>query len=385
MNKKLLLLAGILALGATTFAAYAPTETLASPTSKEKPSGEQATLDSQQAVDIITTTDSSTIQGLVAGRQAGDGTKFSGTYTGEIKTRMYQGPGRSDKENNGNYSKEVNRVEWTVAKGKLNMDKFGFIYDVDRDYRFDKKGKKTREGWDTTFGFDYQGGTFDMMGKEWTFNPSIAYDYDKSDSYTSKSATPDARDSETRRLLKINPKVSTTYYGFATDISPYFVYDDITGNASFQLDVSLFRALNKNWSYYGDFYVDIAGTKNDKSTSDGSKVYSNAFYSGNIDADNKVAYSMEQYLNYSKQLGETQVFFSTEFGLEAYSMLQSEKSDVGMYAAPKLQYKAHVGQWSVAPYAMYTAYANTDSYKSDGSSNTYANQLSVGVTFGTKF
>lgn len=266
------------------------------------------------------------------------------------------------------------------------MGKIGFIYDVDRDYRFNKDGDKTREGWDTTFGFDYQGGTFTLMNKEWTFNPSIAYDYDKADTYTSKHpSAPATSNNEYRRLLKVNPKISTTYYGFATDISPYFLYDDITGNVSFELDISLFRSLNKNWSYYGDFYLDVAGTKNDKSTKDGSKVYSNAFYAGNIDKDKKVAYSMEQYLNYSRQLGETQVFFSTEFGLEAYSLLQSDHSDVGLYAAPKLQYKAHVGDWSVAPYAMYTAYAKTDSYKSTGKNAVFGNQLSLGVTFGTKF
>ena len=75
-------------------------------------------------------------EGLVASRQTGDG-GFSGSYTGEVKVRMFQGPGRSDKIGDI-YTNSANKIEWTVGKGKINMNKFGFAYDADRDYNFNK-------------------------------------------------------------------------------------------------------------------------------------------------------------------------------------------------------------------------------------------------------
>jgi hypothetical protein len=373
MNKKLLLLAGILVLGATTFAVHTPAP-------------EDATLSTEKAVEVITTTDVGAIEGLVAGRQTGEG-GFSGSYTGEVRARMYQGPGRSDKEGNGNYANSANKIEWTVAKGKLNMDKFGFIYDIDRDYNFNKKWEKTSAGWDTEFALDYQAGTFDMMGKEWTFVPTVGFDYDKSENYTSKHAdhgtADEGRDSETKRLWKFNPKISATYYGFAMDISPIIGYDDAKETTAFQLNITNYRKLSDTWSLAGDFYFDFAGTsktKKDKKTGKEYDDYSNGVFDGNIDEDNKFAFSIEQYLGYEREVAEN-TYFITEFGLEAYSILQSANNDISMYVAPELQYRAKLGQANITPYVKYISYTATG-----WAAGSYAKEeLSVGVRFGTKF
>lgn len=375
MNKKLLLLAGILVLGATTFAAHTPTPTEA-----------DTTITAEKAAKVISITDSSAIEGLVAGRQTGILGEFSGSYSGEVKVRMYQGPGRSAKvpaldddgnANTGvdNYANSANKIEWTVAKGKLNMGRFGFAYDVDRDLNYDKNWNKTNEGWDTKYALDFQGGTFDMMGKEWKFNPNVAFSYSTAENYTRDSTTPSARDSETQRRWDFTPKVSTTYYGFAMDISPIIAYDDINETTAFELDLTNYRALGTEglWSTYGDLYLDFAGTKKNGS-------YSNDVFAGNIDGDNKFALSIEQYLAYEKEVAEN-IYFITEFGLEAYSILQSEKNNVSMYAAPEVQYRAKLGAVNVTPYAKYVSYTATG-----GAAGSYAKEeLSVGVKFGTSF
>jgi hypothetical protein len=368
MNKRILLLAGILVVGATTFAADT--------TAPKDPK-----VDAGKTVDVLTTTDNSAIEGLVAGRQTGE-TGFSGSYTGEVVAKSEQGPGRSNKVINPNgdkvYSNAVNTIEWTLGKGKLNMDKFGFMYDVDRDFHFDKDSNKTSEGWDTGFALDYQGGSFDMGGKEWTFNPSVAFEYDTAENFTSKSSTPNKSDYEKKRLFKFNPKISTTYYGFATDISPIIAYDDIDGTVAFQLNVTNFKQLNDNWSTYGDIYFDIAGTKNDKSNK-GNDTYSNDLFEGNIDSNNKYAFSVEQYLGYERNVAGN-LYFLTEFGLEAYSLLQTTKNETDLYVAPELQYRAILGSVNVTPYISYTAYAATPQYD-----NPSRDELAIGLRFGTKF
>ncbi|MGB6128317.1 MAG: hypothetical protein WBG30_06160 [Psychrilyobacter sp.] len=365
MNKKLLLLAGILVLGATTFAADAPAMT------------------AERAAKISTITDSSAIEGLVATRQTGDA-GFSGSYAGEVKVIMNQGPGRSDKNKDvkgytgtspDNYANSANKIEWTVGKGKVSMGKLGFIYDVDRDYNFDKNWNKTNEGWDTEFGLDYQGGTFDMMGKEWTFVPSVAFGYDKTEMYTSNASNPSARDNTTKKLFKFNPKISTTYYGFAMDISPIIAYDRISETTAFQLDISNYRKLGTEglWSMYGDIYFDFAGTEKNDS-------YANDVFNGKIDKDNKFAFSIEQYLGYEREITGN-VYFTTEFGLEAYSLLQGANNSADMYVKPEMQYRANLGDANITPYVAYKTWTATDGMKDSVSKN----ELSVGVRFGTKF
>lgn len=370
MNKKLLLLAGILALGATTFAAHTPVE------------GETPTLSAGKAAEVISITDSSAIQGLLATRQTGEA-GFSGSYAGEVKVRSWMGAGRSAKSSDGNYAKSPNKIEWTVAKGKLNMGKLGFTYDVDRDYNFNKNWDKTSEGWDTAFGFDYQGGTFDMMGKEWTFVPSVAFGYDTKENFTSKASTIndstgkaiDTTDRETKRRWDFNPKISTTYYGFAMDISPIIAYDDVSETVAFELDISNYRALGTEglWSMYGDVYLDFAGTKKNGS-------YANSIFNGNIDEDNKFALSIEQYVAYEREIAAN-TYFITEFGLEAYSLLQSEANDVALYAAPEVQYRAKLGSVNVTPYAKYVTYSSTGGYEG----SVYKEEVSAGVKFSTSF
>lgn len=372
MNKKLLLLAGILALGATTF------------TAEEAPK-EVKGVSTDKVVEISTITDSSAIEGLLAGRQEGIMGEISGSYLGEVRVRSWQGGGRSDKAANGNYKNSVNKIEWTVAKGKVNMGDFGFAYDVDRDYNFNKKWDKTNEAWDTEFGFDYKAGTFDMMHKEWTFNPSVKFGYDANDTYTSASVDPTKENAVTKRLWKFTPKMSTTYMGYAVDISPIIAYDDVEGTTAFELDITNFRALGTTgrWTTYGDLYFDFAGTKNDKATK-GKDVYSNDVFNGNIDKENKFALSIEQYLGYERQI-DGNFYFVNEFGLEAYSILQSDNNNVAMYAAPEVQYRANLGSFNVTPYAKYVAYTATGAYETNGSSEVNKDELSVGVRFGTKF
>jgi len=374
MNKKLLLLAGILVLGATTFAAHTPT-----------PTEGDTTITAEKAAEVSSVTDSNVIKGLLATRQTGE-IGFSGSYAGEVRVRSWVGPGRSEKiadkddkgkvnAGAGNYKNSVNKVEWTVAEGKLNMGRLGFAYSADRDYSYDKNWNKTKEGWDTKIGFDYQGGTFDMMGKEWTFVPSVAFNYDTAENYTRYSSTPSARDNETNRRWDFNPKMSTTYYGFAMDISPIIAYDDVAGTTAFQLDISNYRALGTEglWSMYGDVYFDFAGSKKDDS-------YANSIFSGNIDNDNKFALSIEQYVSYEREIA-TNTYFKTEFGLEAYSLLQSEKNDISVYAAPEVQYRAKLGQVNVVPYVKYVTYS-----ASGWAEGSYAKEeLSTGVRFSTSF
>jgi len=365
MNKKLLLLAGILALGATTFAAHTPVE------------GETPTLSAGKAAEVISITDSSAIQGLLATRQTGEA-GFSGSYAGEVKVRSWMGAGRSAKSSDGNYAKSPNKIEWTVAKGKLNMGKLGFTYDVDRDYNFNKNWDKTSEGWDTAFGFDYQGGTFDMMGKEWTFVPSVSFGYDTAENYTSDSSTPKARDTETKRRWDFNPKISTTYYGFAMDISPIVAYDDVNETVAFELDISNYRALGTEgyWSMYGDVYLDFAGTKKDGS-------YKNSLFSGAdgaINSEDKFDLSIEQYVAYEREIAAN-TYFITEFGLEAYSILSSKYNDVALYAAPEVQYRAKLGSFNVTPYAKYVTYSSTGGYEG----SVYKEEVSAGVKFSTSF
>jgi hypothetical protein len=364
MNKKLLLLAGILALGATTFAAHTPT-----------PSEADATITPEKAAKVISITDSTAIKGLLETRQTGIMGEFSGSYAGEVKVAMEQGPGRS------NAGAEVNTVEWTVAEGKLNMGKLGFSYSADRDYKFDKDWNKTREGWDTSFGLDYQAGTFNAIGKEWTFVPKVAFGYDTKENYTSDSATPKARDSESKRRWDFIPKVSTTHYGFAMDISPIIAYDDVNETVAFELDVTNYRSLGTTgyWSTSGDVYLDFAGTKKDGS-------YANSIYAGSgINEDNKFDLSIEQYLDYEREVAKS-IYFKTQFGLEAYSVLSSAHNDVAMFVAPELQHRAKLGQVNVTSYVKYTAYTATGGYKTTATTGaTSRDEAAVGVKFSTSF
>ncbi|MCK5779491.1 MAG: hypothetical protein KAH04_00615, partial [Psychrilyobacter sp.] len=244
---------------------------------------------------------------------------------------------------------------------------------------FNKNWNKTSEGWDTKFGLDYQGGNFDMMGKEWTFNPSVTFEYGTAENFTSKASKPNARDSEVERLLKFNPTISTTYYGFATDITPIIAYDDMEGTVAFQLNIVNYRKLNENWSTNGEIYIDFAGTKNDK-IKKGTDSYNNGLFEGNVDGDNKFAFSIEEYLTYEKNVTGN-LYFATEFALEAYSILQSTKNDVALYVEPKLFYKIDLGGSTLTPYVSYTAYSATGGYKDSYDRD----ELSIGVKFGTKF
>ncbi|UUV18736.1 hypothetical protein NRK67_15830 [Fusobacteria bacterium ZRK30] len=366
MNKKLLLLAGILALGATTFAAHTP-------------AGEEAVLTAEKAAEISTITSSSTIEGLVIGRQEGEN-GFSGSYAGEVLVGMQQGPGRSAKATNGNYKiSDLNYVTTTLGKGKLNMGKLGFIYDVDRDTNFDKNWNKTNEGWDTSFGLDYQGGTFDMMGKEWTFVPGISYGYDTAENFTSKhvdhGTAKEKGDYEKKRLTTITAKISTTYYGFATDYVANVGYDDVEGTVASQFIFSNFRKLNDSWTTYGDVYLDVAGTKNDK-VKKGTDTYSNDLFEGSIDEDNKYDVTIYQTLGYEKEIAKN-LYFINEIGIEFYSVLSSEGTG-DIFVLPELQYRAKVSSFDVVPYVNYAAYsANVDDES--------RNELNLGVRFGTKF
>ena len=365
MSKKLLLLAGLLVLGATSFA--------------EETTKEALTRD--QAVDIITTTDNATIEKLVAGRQEGEAGTISGSYTGEIYVGMGQGPGRSDKVSpGGNFEHSgLNYITTTLGRGKINMGKLGLIYDVDRDTSFDKDWNKTSEGWDTTFGLDYQVGTFDMMDKEWDFKTGISYGYDTNENYTSKHAnhgTPkEGSDHEKKRLTKVTAKISTTQYGFATDYVANFAYDDVEGTMGSQFVMSNYRKLNDSWATYGDVYLDLAGTKNDKSTK-GTDTYSNDLFEGSISEDNKYDVTIYQTLGYEKEISEN-LYFINEIGVDFYSVLSSDGGGA-IWIAPELQYRAKIGQFNVVPYVNY--YAEGASY--DGPDR---NELAVGVRFGTKF
>ena len=372
MSKKLLLLAGLLVLGATSFSAETVEE-----------GKKQEVITSETSVEIITENDSDTVKKLVAGRQTGE-EGFSGSYFAEISTSMSQGPGRSDKTGDLYTHESLNSISTTLAEGKLNMGKLGIFYGAYRDDNFNKDWDKTSESWSVESGFDYQAGNFDMMGKEWTFVPSVLFGYEKTQNITSKSAESGKYDYESDRWVKFTPKISTTHYGFATDISPIVYYDDITGTVAFQLDISTFRKLNDSWSTYGGIYFDFAGTESDKSTTNGKKTYANGvFANGGIDEDNKFDLSLEQYLKYEKNVVGS-LYFSTTFGLEAYSLLQSEKNDVSLFVNPKLAYRAKMGQVNVTPYVEYTAYTATGGYVSTGNA-TGRDELTIGVTLGTKF
>ena len=72
------------------------------------------------------------------------------------------------------------------------------------------------------------------------------------------STTPLKSDHDTKRRFDFIPKISTTYYGFAMDISPIIAYDDVSETTAFQLDTSNYRKLSDTWSLYGDFYFDFA-------------------------------------------------------------------------------------------------------------------------------
>lgn len=316
MNKKLLLLAGILVLGATTFAT-------------------------------------------------------NGSYTGEVKTRMYQGAGRSDAGVN------ANKIEWTVGKGSVKMDKLSFGYDVDRDYNFTKDWNKTNEGWDSSFNLKYQGGTFDMMGQEWTFMPTVKFSYDTKENYTSDSSTPTADDSVARREWDFIPTISTTYNGIDIAINPTLAYDTIEETTAFELDITHSQQLSDNWSLSGEIYMDFAMTEKDDN-------YSNDVFNGNIDDDNRFALSIEEYLGYEKQI-EGNLYFVGELGLEAYSILQSEANNVAMYVAPRVEYRAKLDQVTLTPYVMFTSYTSTGDYENTGSSAVNKEELSIGMSFSTKF
>ncbi|MEI6857513.1 hypothetical protein [Psychrilyobacter sp.] len=369
MNKKLLLLAGILVLGTTTFAVHTPTPTEA-----------DATITAEKAASVISITDSTAIKGLLETRQTGMMGEFSGSYAGEVRVRSWQGPGRSDKETtNDNYSESVNKIEWTVAEGKLNMGKLGFAYSVDRDYNFDKNWNKQSEGWDTKFGLDYQVGTFDMLGKEWAFAPMLSYGYDTAENFTSDAKDLTIGDFSKKRLWRFTPKISTTYNGFAMDISPIVAYDDISETTAFKIEIDNYRRLGTTgfWSTYGTVYLDFAGNEKEGS-------YANGVFEGNIDADNKFAVSIEQYLDYERKIAKN-IYFKTEFGLEAYSMLQSEADNVSMYVAPEVQYRAKLGDVNVVPYVKYITYTATGAYESDAGDQSYRNELSAGVRISTSF
>lgn len=362
MKKKLLLLTGILVLCSNVFGA-------------SNPMGEQDVYGNEELVTKGTETRNENLTGLIQDRQIGEESSFTGTYFGELRMRNYQGPGRSDKV----AKNSANKLEWTLAEGKLNMGDFGFAYSIDRDQNFDKDWNKQNEGWDTSFSLDYNLTTFEMLGKEWDFKPTINYQYDKIDTITSNAKDPSMGSTETKRRLSFNPKMSTTYNGFATDISPILAYDDIQGTVALQLDISMYRKLSDNWEVYGDIYFDFAGTKNDK-VKNGTDVYTNSIFSGNIDSDNKFALSIEQYLKYTKELGMN-FNFVNEFGLEAYSVLQSQSNDVALYTAPEVQYKGKIGNWTVVPYVKYIAYTATG-----WAENSYArDEFSTGVRFGMSF
>lgn len=371
MKKNLLLLAGILALGATTFAAEIP--------STPAPSTPQDTVDVITTVGDSERDDSDNLEELTLDLQEGTSMEFSGSYSNGIHWRNYEGPGRSDKEPNGNYSNVGNRLQYALGSGKLNFGNLGFSYSVNRYDYFDKDWDKTYALTDLGFGLDYKMGTFDALGKEWTFTPSVTFEYDKYDDYSSAYSDPTTESSEDQRLVTFSPKVTTNYLGFSTSVSPSVGYDDTTGTVGFALNASMSRKLNDQWSYGGYYYLDIKGTKNNKNNG-GVDRYSNDLYTGTINDNESFAVSMEQYIYYSREI-VSNLYFRNTFALEAYSMLQGEaNNNAYVYAIPQIQYKGKVGNWDVTPYVSYFLGTNIGFEK-----NVSKNQLRAGVTFGTSF
>ena len=254
---------------------------------------------------------------------------------------------------------EGKNVEWTLAKGKVNLsERIRFDFDIDKDLYLKGDGhSKDLEGWDTSYGINIRGAQFDFLGYTWTNDNYFGFEWDAKETrgeFGNESADMVTSKEKYYFSPRINAQVTDWTW---LQIDPRFTVDNTPGKKDEYLELRVQAATDwgNGWDNFLEVYNYIGG--DDRFGTDYS-----------LDVEN--------YLAYTYRFGETNFYSWTEFGVEAYDMANSETDAyVSVYADPQVQYRAQLGQVTLTTYVGYTMYEGDDNYQ----------QLETGIKFYSKF
>jgi len=253
---------------------------------------------------------------------------------------------------------EGRNIEWTLAKGYLNLtDRIRFDFDVDKDIYLKSNDHKELEGWDTAFGINIRGGQFDLLGYTWQNNNYFGFEWDAKES-RGELGNESADMITSKEKYYFSPRISAQVTDWTWfQIDPRFTVENAPGKKDEYMDLRFQIATDwgNGWDNFMEVYNYIGGE--DRFGSD-------------------YQLEVENYLAYTKQLGDTNFYSWTEFGVEAYDMANNERdSYVSVYADPQLQYRGEIGSVAITPYVGYTMYEGDDNFQ----------QLETGIKFKSKF
>lgn len=261
-----------------------------------------------------------------------------------------------------NRTSDSEQIEWTLAKGNLKFgDRLRFDFDVDKDI-FLKDGSKNLDGWDTAFGMNVKGFTFDAFGYTWQNENYFGFEWDAKETRDGNGDGKNDQSADmktTKERYYISPRINT----------------QVTDWTWFQIDPRFVKE-NTNSDYYGDIRLQF-GTDWGNGWENWLEVY-------NIvgrDEDSDYVLDVENYLSYTKQIWGP-IYSWTEFGLEAYGMSNSQKgsetadpTEVSVYADPQLQIRTEIAGIKVKTYVGYTMYEGDVNYQ----------QIESGIAFSARF
>lgn len=258
-------------------------------------------------------------------------------------------------------------IEWTLAKGNVSFtDRIRFDFDVDKDIYLKSNDHKDLEGWDTAFGINVKGFVFDAFGYTWQNENYFGFEWDAKESRTDSNGNSQSADMVTsKERYYFSPRINAQVTDWTWfQIDPRFTVENAPGKKDEYMDLRFQAATDwgNGWENWLEIYNYIGGD--------------DRFNDDNYSLD------VENYLTYTKQLGNTNFYSWTEFGLEAYNMANNSKDDdgndvtlVSVYADPQLQYRATIGSIDVTPYVGYTMYEGDDNFQ----------QFETGIKFKSKF
>ncbi len=257
---------------------------------------------------------------------------------------------------------EYSQLEWTLAKGSYNItDNLDFIFDVDKDIYFDSNKE---HGWDTKFGVHRRlGATPTFLNKEWSSKLVFEVEYDNAIGSNDDKVFEDVNYTA---AVSFNTQ---TENGWDILLTPKFKYDqkplsDKDGY-QFELNTQLYKDLGAGFDFYAEIYQ---------------------YYriDGDYYAGSGYALDYEQYITYTKQLGQSPLYFWTEFGVEGYEMFSTyTDAEIDIYLNPQLQFRT-----TIKDTMKLTTYVGATMYDGTWSGNNSANgdlEYQAGLKFSAKF
>ena len=150
------------------------------------------------------------------------------------------------------------QIEWTLAKGKMNLtDRIRFDFDVDKDL-FYKDGSKTGDGWDMAYGVNIKGGNLNMLGHTWQNENYLGFEYDASE-FQNKKYTGNM-EAETENYY-FSPRIHTQLTDETwLQIDPRFTRENTTDEYYLDLRIQAATDWDNGWDNYLEVYNHIGGS-----------------------------------------------------------------------------------------------------------------------------